>query len=85
MKYSIQCFVSFTIHIYYTIDNEALLRFIMIALHLNEMISLRDNRIKKYMANWICISSCTFLNFACATMIGDNVDTEKSAILVLNS
>ena len=28
---------------------------------------------------------CTFLNIACATIIGDNVDTEKSAILMLNS
>ena len=26
-----------------------------------------------------------FLNFAYATIIGDNVDTEKSVILVLNS
>ena len=26
-----------------------------------------------------------FLNFACATIIGDNVDTEKSAILMLDS
>ena len=26
-----------------------------------------------------------FYNFACATIIGDNVDTEKSAILMLNS
>ena len=26
-----------------------------------------------------------FLNFACATIIGDNVDTEKSVILMLNS
>ena len=26
-----------------------------------------------------------FLNFVCATIIGDNVDTEKSAILMLNS
>ena len=26
-----------------------------------------------------------FFNFACATIIGDNVDTKKSVILVLNS
>ena len=26
-----------------------------------------------------------FLNFACATIIGENVDTEKSAILMLIS
>ena len=26
-----------------------------------------------------------FLIFACATIIGDNIDTEKSAILMLNS
>ena len=26
-----------------------------------------------------------FLIFACATIIGDNVDTEKSAIFMLNS
>ena len=25
-----------------------------------------------------------YLNFACATVIGDNLDTEKSAILMLN-
>ena len=25
------------------------------------------------------------LSFACATIIGDNVDTERSAILMLNS
>ena len=34
------------------------------------------------MANADCISvslsSCTFLTFACATFIGDNVDREKS-------
>ena len=36
------------------------------------------------MANKICISLCTFLNFACVTIIGDNVDTEKSVILMLN-
>ena len=39
-----------------------------------------------YMANKVCFSSCTFfLNFACATIIGDNVDTEKIVILMLNS
>ena len=37
------------------------------------------------MANHICISSCTFLTFACATFTGDNVDTGKSDILMLNS
>ena len=26
-----------------------------------------------------------FLNFACATIIGDDVDTEKIVILLLNS
>ena len=28
---------------------------------------------------------CTFLNIACTTIFDDNVDTEKSAILMLNS
>ena len=37
------------------------------------------------MAHKICMSLCTFLNLTCATIIGDNVDTEKSVILVLNS
>ena len=38
------------------------------------------------MANKVCLSSCTFfLNFACATTIGDNVDSEMIVILMLNS
>ena len=49
------------------------------------MFSLRANWIKVYMAYWICISYAHFLNIACATIIGDNVDTEKGAILMLNS
>ena len=90
MIWNIAFNISLTIHTYYTIENDALLnqprRFIMMSCTFKWNYYFKRYLNKNYTCQKICISSCTFfLNFACVTIIGDNVNTEKSAVFMVKS